>query len=195
MTNNQHGIRCNESSDNTITDNIVSDNRSGILLKTSNNNRVFNNKFYDNYNQAEVVNSTGNEFHLDLPTGGNYWNDWTGPDADGDGIVDSPYVFEGGQDDLPWAQPDGWILARIESLIDYIALLDLPEGLTNSLGALLDVAQEMLSDDYPDNDVAAVGQLEAFINQVEAQRDKKIPAEDADFLVNAAREIIAMLNS
>jgi hypothetical protein len=41
-------------------------------------------------------------FNLDKPTGGNYWSDWTSPDADGDGFVDNPYVFTDGQDNLPW---------------------------------------------------------------------------------------------
>jgi PKD repeat protein len=47
-------------------------------------------------------------FNLDEPVGGNYWSDWTGPDDDGDGFVDSPYVFTGGQDNLPWVNQDGW---------------------------------------------------------------------------------------
>jgi hypothetical protein len=34
--------------------------------------------------------------------GGNYWSDWTSPDVDPeDGFVDLPYVFSGGQDNLP----------------------------------------------------------------------------------------------
>ena len=39
----------------------------------------------------------------------------------------------------------------------------------------------------------AVNQLNAFINQVEAQRGKKISEADADALIAAAQEIIALI--
>jgi len=42
------------------------------------------------------------------PIGGNYWSVWTTPDANGDGFVDSPFVFTGGRDDWPYAQPQAW---------------------------------------------------------------------------------------
>jgi len=58
--------------------------------------------------QARVYGGSGNIFNLDKPIGGNFWSDWTTPDDDGDGFVDYPYVFTGGQDNLPWAIPDGW---------------------------------------------------------------------------------------
>ncbi|UCE48725.1 MAG: PKD domain-containing protein, partial [Phycisphaerales bacterium] len=68
--------------------------------------------------QAAILGgSTGNVFNLALQDGGgNYWNDWTSPDSDGDGFVDSPYlIYEYGtstnplaQDNLPWAVQDGW---------------------------------------------------------------------------------------
>ncbi len=41
---------------------------------------------------------------------------------------------------------------------------------------------------------AAVNQLDAFINQVEAQRGKKISDEDADALIAAAGAIIALVS-
>jgi len=37
---------------------------------------------------------------------------------------------------------------------------------------------------------AAINKLNAFINQVEAQRGKKITDEDADVLISAAQRII-----
>tara|TARA_B100001123_G_scaffold213524_1_gene241118 strand:- start:11502 stop:11666 length:165 start_codon:yes stop_codon:yes gene_type:complete len=40
------------------------------------------------------------------------------------------------------------------------------------------------------DDGAAVNQLEAFINKVEAQRGKKISDEDADTLIALAQAII-----
>ncbi len=54
------------------------------------------------------MGGSGNSFNLPYPDGGNYWSDWTAPDIDLDGFVDSPYVFAGGQDNLPWSVQDGW---------------------------------------------------------------------------------------
>jgi hypothetical protein len=53
----------------------------------------------------------------------------------------------------------------------------------------------LLEDDNVNNDVAVVNLLEAFINAIEAQYDKKIPAADADALIEAAQEIIELLSS
>jgi len=54
------------------------------------------------------ANCTG-IFNEPLPVGGNYWSNWTSPDNNLDGFIDSPYVFTGGVDNLPWATLDGWI--------------------------------------------------------------------------------------
>lgn len=40
------------------------------------------------------------------------------------------------------------------------------------------------------NDHAAASILGAFVHQVQAQRGKKIPADDADALIDAARWIV-----
>jgi len=74
----------------------------------SSNNQIYNNNFIGNTKHAHVSGGSGNVFNLDKPTGGNYWSDWTSPDDDGDGFVDSPCVFTGGQDNLPWVRQDGW---------------------------------------------------------------------------------------
>jgi len=68
--------------------------------------------------------------------------------------------------------------------------LDLPQGLTNSLGAKLDAALTKLQDGNPAKDAAAIAKLEAFINQVEAQRGKGISDEDADALIALAQNAI-----
>jgi hypothetical protein len=39
--------------------------------------------------------------------------------------------------------------------------------------------------------MAAIGQLQAFINEVQAQRGKKITSETADLLIAYARNVIA----
>lgn len=43
------------------------------------------------------------------PIGGNFWSNWTGPDANNDRFVDNPYSFTGGADNLPWAAKNGWM--------------------------------------------------------------------------------------
>ena len=104
---NRDGVDLWTSAGNTLTDNTVSSNsRYGIYLDESSNNQIYNNNFIDNSNQqAYVYGGSGNVFNLDRPIGGNFWSDWTGPDADGDGFVDFPYVFDDGQDNLPLANP------------------------------------------------------------------------------------------
>ena|GEM_PF-2464289 len=103
-SNNSMGIMAGYgSSNNTLTGNTVSNNGyRGILFVDSSNNQIYNNNMISNAVQARVEgSSSGNVFNLDKPTGGNFWSDWTTPDADLDGFVDSPYIFTGGQDDLP----------------------------------------------------------------------------------------------
>ena len=115
ISGSEYGIRLTSASDNTLTGNTVSHNHFGIYLwdyleGNASDNKVYNNNFIDNTIQADTDISGGNVFNLDKPFGGNYWDDWTTPDVDGDGFVDNPYVFDGGQDDLPWAIQDGWEL-------------------------------------------------------------------------------------
>ncbi len=90
------------------------------------------------------------------------------------------------------------VLGPVE-LLDILAQdiidLDLQPGIENSLLAKLDTALQKLEDDNENNDAAAVNLLEAFINTVEAHRDKKIPEADADALIAAAQEIIDLLSN
>jgi hypothetical protein len=71
--------------------------------------------------------------------------------------------------------------------------LNLPNGTETSLIASLHTASKVLSDSSPQNDVAVVSALQAFINKIEAQRGKKISEADADTLVSMAKKVIAEL--
>lgn len=331
-SNNTHGIRiANNSSSNTLTGNTVSNNQHGIAISASNENKIYNNNFIANTTQASVSGSTGNIFNLSMSEGcGNYWSNHTGPDENGDGIVDAPYAFTGGQDHLPWVVEDGWLqpgwsppgtdvtvqpvdettgetlatlsfdniteggmtaltsmtpsenqgppqgfrfgtppiiinisttatfTGQVEICFDYsgmsfvnesslklfhssdgsnwvdittsvdtendticgivtsfsffgvfetadpvvlleelalqVTALNLQQGIDNSLDAKLEAALSALDDVNANDNVAAINSLEAFINAVEAQRGNKIPEADADDLIAAANEIIALLN-
>jgi len=111
LGNFDHGVIIEEeASDNTIgPGNTISNNHYGIRLRSSSDNQIYNNNFIDNTIQAYVTGRGSNIFNLEKPIGGNYWSDWTNPDADGDGFVDDPYVFTSGVDYLPWARQDGWL--------------------------------------------------------------------------------------
>ncbi|UCE46592.1 MAG: hypothetical protein JSW47_13330 [Phycisphaerales bacterium] len=76
----------------------------------------------------------------------------------------------------------------IEDIIEDIAQdFDLPEGIEDSLVSKLENAIDSLN---KGQDNAAVNKLEAFINQVEAQRGKKLTDEEADKLVARVQAII-----
>lgn len=82
-----------------------------------------------------------------------------------------------------------------EKLAQDVTDLGLQYGIENSLLAKLDAAIQKLDDDNDNNNLAAINSLQAFINAVEAQRGKKISVEDADYLINAAQQIIDLLSS
>lgn len=101
------GGSCN----NTAKMNLIRDNGEGVYLyKGSYYNSFFHNDFINNSNfgNAEDCN-TGNKNIWDdgYPSGGNYWDDYNGTDADGDGIGDVPYNTSGGniKDNYPLMKP------------------------------------------------------------------------------------------
>jgi parallel beta-helix repeat protein len=96
--------------DATITRNIVSDWDYGIELLNCSNSTVYLNDFVDN-TQSVVVNESENTYNSTTEFGyeyegteftnylGNYWSDYEGEDADGNGIGDTPYEISGDNPD------------------------------------------------------------------------------------------------
>lgn len=82
----------------------------------------------------------------------------------------------------------------IRQLIEQVEALDINYGIKNSLIAKLNTALRALEDANANNDAVAINSLGTFINEVEAQRGNNITEADADALIAAAQEIIAMLS-
>ncbi len=82
----------------------------------------------------------------------------------------------------------------IQQLIADVVALNLIQGIENSLDSKLEAVSQALDDLNQNNDVAAINILmTAFINAVQAQSGNQIPVADADDLIAAAQDIIALL--
>jgi parallel beta-helix repeat protein len=92
-------------SSNTLSENFVMDNEYGIVVGLSSNNNIYSNYFI-NVTQlildTEIGAGLPSENSWDNGAEGNYWCDYVGADADGDGIGDSAHVLYGNnQDNYP----------------------------------------------------------------------------------------------
>jgi len=82
------------------------------------------------------------------------------------------------------------LIARLISDVDEI---NARHGIQNSLDAKLDAASDALTAENAEERLDAIHKLEAFVNSVEAQRDKQISAGEADLLISEAGRIIQQL--
>jgi parallel beta-helix repeat protein len=76
--------------ENTVSDNLYA----GIGVAGASNNYIYHNSLIANRYQA--YDDANNVWDDGYPSGGNYWSDYTGSDANGDGIGDTPYAIPGG---------------------------------------------------------------------------------------------------
>ena len=99
--NSNEGISFVSSEGNTLTNNtIANNNRHGIAFSSSSHyNRVQSNNFSgnnpDGTSQA-IDNGTHNTFEY------NFWDDWSSPDTNADGLVDVPYRIDGETNNFDW---------------------------------------------------------------------------------------------
>jgi parallel beta-helix repeat protein len=114
--NGASGIYLHDSSNNNcINHNIIQNNGgAGLFIwQESLNNWIYHNDFINNnwYNVKDKEG--GNVWDYLYPYGGNYWDDYSGTDDNGDGIGDTPYEIMGdfvptGYDNGPWIEPHKW---------------------------------------------------------------------------------------
>ena len=110
IVENAGGIQLSASNGVVVASNTVTDNDVGIDLTLSSDNTIYNNYIADNTQNAHddgtnvwnTTNTTGPNIVGGPYIGGNYWSDYAGTDADGDGFGDAVHPIGGSnQDHLP----------------------------------------------------------------------------------------------
>ena len=112
VCNNWEGIKLDYSSNNTITgNNVCNNNRGGIELDNSSNNKIYLNNFINNTDNVSYYDASTNIWNSPLEITytyggnaythyvGNYWDEYEGTDAEGDGIGDTHYSIDSDSDE------------------------------------------------------------------------------------------------
>ncbi len=136
VRDNSNGITLLYSDNNALINTTIQNNYLGMVFSFSSNNRVYHNNFINNY-YLHIYDGIGNFFDDGYPSGGNYWSDYdtTGEgclDENEDGFCDTPYYFDGGQDNYPFMEENKW---EIKTLHEKAA--DLAKQLANHPEAYL----------------------------------------------------------
>jgi len=135
----EYGIYLNGTTGNLITGNFFMNNLlCGIYVK-GNDNVIYHNNFMETSSQVNVVEGV-NIWDDGYPSGGNYWSDYTGIDANGDGIGDTHYTINiNNTDKYPLMNPWGtgspvasfsWypLLPKVGELVTFNASASMPIG-------------------------------------------------------------------
>ena len=110
VTDAPMGIFLSESADTILSNNTITNSSSYGIIIEGVGNTVFANVLAGNngassvYDAEHVQAMDDDNNTWNSSTMGNFWSDWQSPDANQDGIVDAPYVLDGGsgaQDLLP----------------------------------------------------------------------------------------------
>jgi len=136
IKNASWGISLRYSSENTIKENLITENVLGVIHSRDNsiNNLFYHNNFFNNDDNAY---SPGDNFWYNSEINeGNYWDDYIGwyknrydedpVDENKDGIWDVPYDIPGGdcQDRYPWVNQNGEIKSKHVSKTPFTNLYD-----------------------------------------------------------------------
>jgi hypothetical protein len=126
---------------------------------------------------------------IGLPVGTFTWTAFS--DANNNGILNPGEVVATNSNPINCGQPPPPSPPQqIQNLINTINEMNINNNIKNSLMAPLNQAVNILTDNNPRNDVAVCNQLNAFIQQVNAQtQNHKLTQEQANQLIQSAQSI------
>jgi parallel beta-helix repeat protein len=143
VSSNTYGIYIESSGSNTISGNLVSANTYGFYLESSNSNIIHHNNIVDNTNQVYNYESTNTWNNGDGK--GNYWSDYSGLD-DGSG-------------------------GRVAN--DGIGDTEIPHPYTDQGDGYYQLDNYPLTNAWSPDPVDAIGQLKAYIEELEIPHGTK----------------------
>jgi len=133
VTSQGTGIFLNLAANNTIKNNLIANNQKGIYLwgYPTLGNSFFHNNFINNTYQAYGEYISSNSWDDGYPSGGNYWSDYNGTDANHDGIGDTPYIINGtNQDRYPLMSP--WTSLPVHNINTGLGYITIQEAINAS---------------------------------------------------------------
>jgi parallel beta-helix repeat protein len=98
VSNGYVGILYFNSTNNSLFENALNGNEYGIMSYNSHGNSIYHNNLLNNSQQVRSEQSI-NIWDYGYPSGGNYWSDYNGIDANHDGIGDSNYTIDADNND------------------------------------------------------------------------------------------------
>jgi len=92
ISGGEKGVSLYQANSNIVTGNTIRNAFYGIRVFYSSSNEISHNNLIDNLKQANIITSYQNTW--DDGFEGNYWSDYTGTDANKDGIGDRAYIID-----------------------------------------------------------------------------------------------------
>lgn len=108
LTENFYGLKIKGSERNMVFKNVVTMNHKGMDFCCGSGDNVIYSNIFENNSELNANDELFNQWDNGYNLGGNYWDDYTGEDNDGDGIGDIPYniTVEGVVDRYPLIDKD-----------------------------------------------------------------------------------------